>query len=268
MTDQRAMVRAALALGAAALLALVTFALSSRLGGALAAPDRAWIGELLGTISCVAPALAALYVASREAPGTLGSALLAGAGATGMATVYFLGLSLGTLPLQVLALLLVGRGLGGLIGDRVSHPGHVLPASAIAAAADCASVLSPEGVSNAIVQNDRALSVVALAAPVLGTEALMFVLGVGDLIIIALLLAVARKFDLGGARVALACAAGLVVAFALSAALRAPIPALVPIGIAANVLVPAFAHVPARDRTAALLAIGVAIGLVLWVALR
>jgi len=227
----------------------------------------AW-ADLLAVVLCVAPALAGLHVSSKQPLSSSHAALLLGPAVVCLVAIYVLGLKLATVPLQVAALLCAGRAVGGLIGERVAHPGHVLPACVIAAAADCASVLSPEGVSNAIVQSDRALSVVALAAAVPGSDALTFVLGVGDLVIIALLLAVGRKFELGLGRVTLACAAGLAVAFALSAAFRMAIPALVPLGVAANVLVPRFARVPTKDRTAAWIAIGLAAGLVLFVGLR
>lgn len=222
----------------------------------------------LAVLLVVTPALFALMRSSAVELDGKASLSLLGLGAALLATIYFAGFSRAVVGLQVLGLLLVGRGLGGGIGDRVAHPGHVLPASIVAATADLASVLSPEGVSNAIVANDRALSVAALAAPVLGSRAMTFVLGAGDLVMMSLVFAVARRFEVSRVRVAVAFAIGLFIAFALSAVLARPIPALCTIAIAGTLSSPKFFRVAPRDRTATIVGATVCAGVIAAMILR
>lgn len=259
-------------LSGAALLAALTVLVSPQLPIANDA-----LADGLAVLLAAGGALTALQLSS-AGKWRLQAAL--GAGAVGLAILVVLyGLASGsplTIPFQVFALLLVGRVLGGLIGERIQSPGHVLPATLVAAAADCASVFSPEGASNAIASNERTLAVFALAAAVPGTSAITYVLGVGDLVMIALLYGVARKF-LGPssgersstvARVTLALVAALVLAFGAAALAGLPIPALVPIALMVNLMVPEFRRVPRADRKAALVAAVLALGVVAFVALR
>jgi hypothetical protein len=221
----------------------------------------------LAVALAVVPALLALGSSHRHALRALHSLAVLLFGVSLLVGLYLVGLTRELCALQVLGLLAVGRGAGGLIGDRVLHPGHVLPACVVAATADVLSVLSPEGVSAAIVSSDRALSVAALAAPVLGSTAITFVLGAGDLVMMGLLFSVARRFDISGVRVGLALALGLGLAFALSAAFERPVPALVTMGVAVTALVPRFARLQRPDRRAALIASTICaalVGVALW----
>jgi hypothetical protein len=224
--------------------------------------------DLVAIALAVGGALAALHVSSRALlPGKAAWPLVLGSVAV-LVVLYAIQPGRVGVPFQVGALLLGGRVIGGAIGERVEHPGHVLPATIVAAAADCASVLSPEGITNAVAQNERALATFALAAAIPGTEAITFVLGIGDLIVIALVLSVARKFDVSRARVTFACALALVVAFVASALLAAPVPALLPIAIVVNLLVPPFRRLRQKDRSVAIAALVVAVGVVVVVLLR
>jgi len=256
---------ATLPLFAAAAFAWLMCALAPR----VSVPDA--LIDPLAVLLAVVPALFALASAHRYELSVLRSLGVLAFGVLLLTGLFVVGLTRELCALQVLGLLSVGRGAGGLIGDRVAHPGHVLPACVVAATADVLSVLSPEGVSAAIVKSDRALSVAALAAPVFGSSAITFVLGAGDLVMMGLVLSVARRFDVARTRVVLALALGLTAAFALSALLERPIPALVTIGVAVVVLVPRFARVERRDRSAAVVASTICAGLVsvaLWRALR
>lgn len=232
----------------------------------LAVPDA--VVDPLAVLLVVPAALVALMRSSAASLSGRASLSLIVFGALLLAGVYFMGFSRAIVGLQVLGLLSVGRGLGGGIGDRVAHPGHVLPASIVAATADLASVLSPEGVSNAIVANDRALSIAALAAPVIGSRAMTFVLGGGDLVMMSLIFAVARRFEVSRVRVAVALGLGLFAAFALSALFARPIPALVPIALAVPLSSPRFRLVAPRDRLATLLAATACVGVIATVWLR
>lgn len=249
-------------LAAAALFTALLLALSPRVGMPPALEDPLAIALSVG------PALAALVVSSRaRAAGAVAAAIGLGGAAT-LAALYALGLPSALVPLQVLALLCVARGFGGSIGAAVAHPGHMLPATIIAAAADLASVLSPEGPTHQIAASERALSVAALAAPVPGTAAITFTLGVGDLTVIALYLGVALRFEISRTRVVGAAVLGLIAAFALAFALAAPVPALIPIGAASVALVPEFRRVARADRTAAIVGAAIALGVVVAVLLR
>jgi len=232
----------------------------------LAVPDGAI--DPLAVVIAVLPALLALVSSSEERLGGKASLAVLAGGAALLVVVYLAGFSRALVGVQAIGLLAVGRGLGGGIGERVAHPGHVLPASIVAATADVASVLSPEGVSNAIVANERALSVAALAAPVLGSSGFTFVLGAGDLVMMALVLAVARRFEISRVRVGLALGLGLFLAFALSALLARPIPALCTIAVALPLGSARFFRVERRDRTATLVAVALCAGVVAAVWLR
>ncbi|MFO0555502.1 MAG: hypothetical protein U0271_44405 [Polyangiaceae bacterium] len=134
--------------------------------------------------------------------------------------------------------------------------------------ADVMSVVSPSGASHAIAASPRALAVLALAGAVPGTPALTFMLGVGDLVIAALLTSAAARFALSPRRVLAGCFVGLAVAFVLAAVLGAPIPALVGLAIAGALAEPAFRRVPKKDRNAAVIAMVVSAGLAAFVLLR
>jgi hypothetical protein len=214
----------------------------------------------LALASLVLSSVVALEARVALVSGVVGGAILG--------WIYYQGLEGALVGPQVLALLLLGRALGGLVGDRVTHPGHIMPSLAIAAGADFASVLAPEGVSNAILESPRALSVFALASAIPGTDAVTLVLGIGDLIIMSMVLSVARKFEVPRRRVVLALALALALAFGAAFALALPVPALVPIALVCIALVPQFRRLERKDRTVGTVAIAVSIGIVLVVAVR
>jgi hypothetical protein len=226
------------------------------------------VGETAADVLAVAwvllATIASVSVAPREAPPASPRLLVAVVvvGALLLVVTDRTGLSRATLGLQVGGLLLVARGVGVGIGERIAHPGHVLPASVVAACADVASVLSPEGPTSAIVASERALSVFALAAPVLGTEAVTLLLGLGDLVFVSMVVAVAYRHGLGRARVFGGALAGLVAAFALSAATGVAVPALVTVAAGVVLAEPRFRVLPRAERRVALVGMAVAVTLV------
>jgi hypothetical protein len=155
------------------------------------------------------------------------------------------------------ALIAFAWATGGAIGQRVEHPAHLLPAAAVAAAADVASVASSWGPSNAIASSERALSVLAISFPVLGTRSVAPALGVGDLIFIALALGVARQHGLPYRRITMLALVGVVIAGVASAFLERAVPALPAIGLMIVAFVPAARAVRRRDRTVTTMAIGI-----------
>jgi len=218
----------------------------------------------VATAAATVPAIASMAAASKAAPRPLPFAVLAAAGLAGMAFIYARGVtSAWWLPLATASEVAAGMGVGSLIGSRVEHAGHVLPAAFVAAAADTLSVLHPSGASNAIAHSDRALSALALGAPIPGTDAITFALGVGDLTFAALLFAVAARHGVSTLRVLAAVAIGVLASLLVAAFTGAPIPALVGIGGAAVMLVPQFRQVRRKERAVTQIAIAVSIAVVL-----
>jgi hypothetical protein len=162
-------------------------------------------------------------------------------------------------PLVDAALVALAIAVGGAIGARIEHPGHLLPASVVAACADVISVVSPSGPSHAIVADARALAILALSFPVPGTREAAPALGLGDVVFLALLLAAARTHALPAARVAALSLLGIALAGVASAALEAAVPALPAIVACVIVGVPAARRVRRRDRTVTWIAVGAAV---------
>jgi hypothetical protein len=171
-------------------------------------------------------------------------------------------------PLVDAALIAIAAALGGAIGARVEHPGHLLPASLVAASADVVSLLSPSGLTHAIAADARALSLLAVSFPVPGTREAAPALGLGDLVFIALLLAAARRHALGVGRVAGLALLGVAVAGAASAILEAAVPALPAVVAAVLLGVPAARRVRRKDRTVALVAAAIALALAATTGIR
>ena len=215
-----------------------------------------------------ASALVALAVAARAEVAPRATAALAAGGLALIGATFLIA------PRPVIAVVLVNLGLvsvahvaGGAIGRRVDHPGHLLPAFAVAAAADLASVLHPSGPSHAIASSARALSLLAIGFPVPGTGAVAPALGVGDLIFLALLFGVAARHGLSLIRAALAAAVGLAVAGLLAAYFEAAVPALVPLAAAVVVGIPEARRLRPEDRRTTVLAVGIAVAVVVGVLL-
>lgn len=158
---------------------------------------------------------AALWVGSRVILSRHRLTAAAGlAACLGLASVYGLrGSGLVAAATVSFGLLTVGSLVGAAVGSRIEHPGQLLFVAPLAAAADLISVHHPEGVSAAILSDARALSVLALPFPMLGTAAIEPLLGVGDVVFVSLYLAVARRHALSVPVTVLA----LAVAFAVTA---------------------------------------------------
>jgi hypothetical protein len=214
-------------------------------------------------------ALVALTIAARATLGDRAAVTMfvAGAALVGVASMAH--------PAAAFAAVLVNLGLtaaahaaGGAIGRRVAHPGHLLPACAVAAAADFASVVHPSGPSHAIAGSEKALSLLAIGLTVPGTHAVAPVLGVGDLVFLALVFGAAVAHGLSLIRVAGAAACGIALAGVLAALLEREVPALVPIGAAIVAGVPATRHLRREDRRTATFAIAASIAVVIGILVR
>lgn len=157
------------------------------------------------------------------------------------------------------ALVAFAHAVGGAVGRRVAHPGHLLPACVVAAVADLASVLHPAGPSHAIASSQRALAVLTVGAAVPGTRLVAPALGAGDLLFLALVFGAAAAHRLSVPRAALLGGAGVLAAGLLSGLLGAPVPALVTIGVALVVGMPAARRLRPEDRRTAGLSAAIAV---------
>ncbi len=176
--------------------------------------------------------------------------------AAGVATVAIAAISRPAAPIAVVlvdaGLVVAASAIGGAIGTRIAHPGHLLPACAVAAAADVASLA--EGPTRAIAESERALSILALGFAVPGTHFVAPAIGFGDALFLALVLGCAAAHGLGVARVALLGALGLATAGVLSARFELPIPALVPLALAIVLGVPRARKLRDEDKKTTMVA--------------
>lgn len=86
--------------------------------------------------------------------------------------------------------------LGAKIGQAVEKPGHLCVVVILSAAVDTYSVLSPQGVTAAVVENETLLTVLALSWAFPGTAEVLPLLGMGDVTMSALYLGAALNHNL------------------------------------------------------------------------
>ena len=238
-----------------------------------------WLTAQLAVYSAPAPLVAYLLAFSCVVACTLGTAsqvpantraclvgcsaglaLLVGA-AFGRSRV---GLSLSGAAVLV-ALLLIGTGVGALVGRRIQHPGHLLFVAVVSSIADVWSVTQPGGISKAIVEEPLALSLAALPWPLLGSDELAPLLGVGDVVFTSLYLAATRAHALPLRRSLLALSAAYALTTALVVFTARPIPVLPLLGACFVIAQPAARSVNALDRRrGALVLTLIASAVVLW----
>ena len=202
-----------------------------------------------GAAGLAIAALALATTAEVSLPTALGVAGLALAALGGVA--YSRAATSAALVATDAALVCVAWALGASLGRRVQHPSHLFPACVVAASADVASLVSPEGPSHAIANSERALSVLAVWFPVPASDAISPALGVGDLLFMAFVLGVARAHGLPYARAVACCVLGTALAGFAAAGLGLAFPALVPIAAAVVVGLPEIRRLRAQDRRAA-----------------
>ena len=197
------------------------------------------------------PVLGLSIAATCQAP--LGFALVLAA-ASGVAVVALAPAMHAPLAAAIVvdvSLVALAWALGCSLGRRVQHASHLLPACVVAACADLASVLTPEGPSHAIVESERALSLFASSFPEPGAHAVAPALGVGDLLFMGLVFGVARAHTLPYARVVLLCLLGTAVAGAIAAASGLAVPALPAIALCVLVGTPSARRLRPADRRVA-----------------
>lgn len=126
----------------------------------------------------------------------------------------------------LIGLLVLGTGLGALIGRRIQHPSHLLFVALVSSVADVLSVTQPGGISKAIADEPRALALLALPWPLLGTSEIAPFLGVSDVVFASLYLHASRAHVLPMLRSIVALFLGFAVTSALVLLFQRPIPVL------------------------------------------
>ncbi len=158
------------------------------------------------------------------------------------------------------ALLELGTATGAGIGARIQHAGHLSIVAVVSAVADLASVLSPGGPSHEIAESPELLSLLALSWPMIGTTRIEPLLGVGDVVFVALYVAASAQHGLSRVRTAIALAIALGVTAVVVAVLVLPIPALPFLGAAIVIAHPEARLPPPAERRKALVALVVFAG--------
>ena len=166
------------------------------------------------------------------------------------------------------SLLAFGSLVGGMVGSRIEHPGHLLFVAVVSSLADTFSVAAPDGPSAAIASSEVALSLLAVSFPMLGTDQIAPLLGVGDLVFTSLYVSAARAHGLPMQRTWLALGAAFVVTMLVVIELELPIPALPFMGMAMLIAQPAARVPPARDRVRGFAALGAISALFIALLLR
>lgn len=193
-------------------------------------------------------------LAPREPRVALGVGVLA---AGGLVALAVLAIAPGVLAAAAVlaALLGLGTAAGAGIGGRIQHAGHLSVVAIVSSVADVASVVSPGGPSHEIAESPALLSLLALPWPMLGTARIEPLLGVGDVVFVALYVAAAAQHGLSRARTVVALAGALAVTAVVVAVTALPIPALPFLGAAIVIAHPAARLPPPAERRNALVAL-------------
>jgi len=210
--------------------------------------------DLSTFLSAVGTVTATLFFLSQGALPRRGWFLIGAIAAAGLGGLAWLGVqSLAAIVLVGTCLMALGHAIGHTVGSRIEHPGHLLPACVVAACVDLASVIHPSGPTHTVVASKKALDLLTISFPVLGTHAYAPSIGVGDIIFAALVLATAVRHRLSIRRMALLVATGLILAGLSSALLQQAVPALPAIGLCVVLGVPAARRLRSEDRRTAVL---------------
>ena len=167
-----------------------------------------------------------------------------------------------------LALLAAGSAFGALVGARIQQAGHLLFVALASALADLFSVVAPEGPSAAIAKSEVALSIAALAWPMIGSSGIEPFLGVGDVVFTALYLASTRRHGLSVQRSAVALACGYGLTMLVVVVFEVVVPALPFLGAAMLVAQPAMRRPKPADMRRGLVVLSVMTAVFLALLLR
>lgn len=157
------------------------------------------------------------------------------------------GSGLGAAAVVGAVLLAGGSLLGAIVGGEVEHAGYLVFVAVVSSAMDLVSVFHPTGPSAVIASSRRAMSLVAVSWPMLGTSHIEPYLGVGDVVFTSLYIAACRRHGLSRSRTLGALALGYAAAALAVVAYARPIPALPLLGAAVVGIHAEARRPPARD---------------------
>ena len=154
------------------------------------------------------------------------------------------------------SLLWLGTAVGGVVGNAIEHPGHLLVVAIVSGMVDVFSVVHPSGPTAQIIELDVAVNLLLLPWPILGTSDIQPVLGVGDIVFAGIYAVASRRHGLPMWRTVLALCAGLLVTLVVVVTTHRGTPALPFLGAAFVLAHPTTWKLPAHERGKA--AVGVA----------
>lgn len=179
--------------------------------------------------------------------------------------------SASTVSLVAACVLVIGGLVGGYIGGLLEAPGMIAVVAYVATVGDVFSVFHPHGVSAHVLRDQAVLRLLTLSFPVLGTQMVSPMVGVGDVAFTALYVVATRKLGLSVPRCLLALTLGLLVTVVSVECLGVALPA-VPFFSAAVVLAQKQSwRLPVADAPRikrSLIALTLVLGALLLVALR
>ena len=223
---------------------------------AFVAPYGPGVAPYVGGVLAFGFVSAEVLVVSASTPRLRPRALAwLGVPVAGLMVVALAGGDLSTVTAAALvtgALLLLGTMTGGVVGNAIDVPGHLLVVAVVSALVDTFSVLHPSGPTAQIIEIEAAVDVLLLPWPILGTRDIQPVLGVGDIAFAAIYTVASRRHGLPMWRTVAALAVGLAATLAVVIATGRGTPALPFLGAAFVIAQPRARELPKEDRRKAL----------------
>lgn len=146
------------------------------------------------------------------------------------------------------ALLAAGTLAGAVVGRAIDDPGHLLVVAAVSALVDVYSVLHPTGPTAQLIEIEAAVNVLLLPWPILGTDVIAPVLGVGDIAFCGIYAVATRRHGLPMSRTIAGLAVGLAVTLVIVLVTGAGTPALPFMGAGVLLAQPRARALPRDDR--------------------
>ncbi|MET0285966.1 MAG: hypothetical protein ABW352_15900 [Polyangiales bacterium] len=224
--------------------ALVAVTLTLLVELAPSVPHHDGVARCVGILLAIAATLATAWAAPTHGA-RRGAWFLGLCAVYGSLFVFDLGtLSAESLCLLTLLLLTTAGLVGGYIGSLLEYPGMLLVVSYVAALADCFSLLHPSGLTAQVLRHPKALALLTISVPVLGTSRVQSLIGIGDVAFASLFVAGARTTGLSVARTLGAIAAALALVALSAEVTHATLPALPFLGAAVLLVHPSARRLP------------------------
>ncbi len=223
-------------------------------------------GFVLSFVALISVVLVISYHTTFGVDGVHGKVgLLVGVGFISAAMLLQTGSNLQSL-LCGFGLLCGGLTIGQFVGGRISERQHLWPLVLVMVTFDVWSVYSMSGVTQNLViapEAEVTRSLLVLAVPVLGGE-VEPILGVGDVVVVGLLMEAAYRLELARERVVKGLASGFGVCLLTLIIVQRPVPALPFIAIAAVGALGAQVVPTRRDLGAAIVFCVLTLGALSW----